>query len=336
MRELRGHVVLSVLLAAAVPVAAQDSPAAAKPECGFYCLAVALRTAGVGGADAKSLRAALGDPGTRGYSLADLDRVARELGAETLAVSTSLDGLKARVAAGDRYAAITHVDGNHFVLVSGFAPDGRVEVIDAPRTYEQPPETFAARWDGAALLVARDPLTPEADLPGPFPWLVAALSAGGVLCAAGVIVLWWRGRDGAAPRRSTRPVSAAGAAFLAATLGLTGCDGDGVSEVVGAAADGPPRAVFERVRHDAGEVPVSADGHVFAFPVTNRGGRPLRFTGPTASCGCTDADVTADVLGRGESAAVGPPGDVGRRPLSVPVSAFVLDPGDAAVAAAGP
>ena len=174
---------------------ADDNTAFGEPECGFYCVGVALHSFGFEDADAASLRGKLGEPGTRGYSLADLDRVAGEFGARTLTVVTTLDGLKARSAAGERFAAVARVDGNRFVLVSGFTRDGRVHVIDPPGSYDQPPETFAARWDGNALLVSRDPLTPEEELPGPFPWLTAGLCAAGAAGLCAVLGLWWRGRE---------------------------------------------------------------------------------------------------------------------------------------------
>ena len=154
-------VVASLLFTGTLPAfatGADDSDAAVRPECGFYCLAVGLRTFGVEGSGAAALRARLGDPGAEGYSLAELDRAATDLGAQTLAVETTLENLKARAAAGERFAAIAHVDENHFVLVSGFEPDGRVKVIDPPQSYLQPAETFTARWDGRALLLSPDSL----------------------------------------------------------------------------------------------------------------------------------------------------------------------------------
>ena len=286
-RPPRGWLALPLLLCGAAAAPAGDLEKL-RPECGFYCLAVGLRTFEIDGAGAKELRARLGDPGREGYSLAELRKAADDLGVETLPVATTLDNLKARSDAGDRFAAVAHVDGNHFVLISGFEPDGRVKLIDPPGSYAQPPETFDARWDGTALLLSPDPLTPEADLGG-FPWLAALLAAGGAACALAVGGLWYRGRRGAGATT-----------LLAGGLGLTGCGGPTGTPAETPAA--PPRIVMTNVLHDAGEVPVGAESRVVVFPFTNAGGSPLTVTGISTSCQCTDAIVTAMVLQPGGTA----------------------------------
>ena len=228
-------------------------PPVPKPECGFYCLAVGLRTFEIPGAGAAALRARLGDPGPEGYSLAELDRAATDLGAKTLAVRTSLANLGARRDAGERFAAIAHVDGNHFVLVSGFEPDGRVKLIDPPGDYSQPPETFAARWDGTALLISPDPLTAEADLAA-FPWLTAGLAAAGGGCLLAVGGLWWRGRR----------TAAAGLMFGGALLGAAGC---GESEyAVAAFTPDPPELGLSVLR--PGTLPVGPGRHAAELSLT--------------------------------------------------------------------
>ena len=294
-----------LLLIAPDPAGAQgggtDRTAAAgtvNTECGYYCLAVGLRTFGLGKAGA--LRDRLGDPGEAGYSLSELAAAAEGAGAHALAVRTTLDGLRRRTEAGDRFAAVAHVDGNHYVVVTEIAPDGRVEVLDPPGAYAQPPATFNARWDGAALLVSPDPLTPEADL-APFPTVAVALTLAGVACAAGAVVLWRR-------RRSAGPAAAllAGAALGTAA----GCDAAPVAPaaaaVAAAAAPGPGTgtAAFASPLLDLGEVPVGGAPLVREFPFRNAGDGPLHILALRTSCGCTDATVTQTRVPPGGAATV--------------------------------
>ena len=269
------------------------APPIRKPEFGFYCLAVALKTFDLPGADAATLRERLGPPDDRGYSLEELRAVADAPGAHARAVSTTLDGLKRRREAGERFAAVAHVDGNHFVVVSGFEPDGRVRLIDPPGDLVQPPETFAARWDGAALLVSPNPLAAEADLAGGG-WVRPVLFAAGTVCLLAVGVLW---------RRASR-AAAVGAAAIVVTV--CGCDGGaaplGSDGTAGAAVAAAPRAVFPEPVCDLGDVPIDPDGHVARFPVVNGGTAPLRLREVAPGCGCTAADVTASVVPPGETA----------------------------------
>ena len=287
-RRLASLIAVALLSAGAAAAAAAEGPAPGENRrCGEFCLKVAL-----GGLDfpPDAVQAGLDRLGVApegGHAVADLVEAVEAAGGHALAVETAADRLIARRAAGDRFACVAHVDGDHYVLVGGVADDGTVDVIDpTPRAgggYFQPAHTFAGRWEGTALLVSRDPLTPEADL-DPFPWFAVLLAAAGVLglVAAGA---WWRGR--------------AAAALLAAAVlpALSGCG-------AGDAAAGPPRAVFAETERDAGLIPVSPAGHEFRFPVENRGGGPLRITDLGLSCGCTDAVPTRDVVPTGESAEI--------------------------------
>ena len=300
---MSAHRIAAVLLAAAVPAAARTAPDdPEKLRCGEYCLRVALPGLGFDDAATAAAVETLGVPPAGGHAPADLADAVRAAGGRWLAVQTTADALRRRRALGERFACVAHVDGSHYVLLSEIGENGEARVIDPPASYPLPPETLARRWDGAALLVSRDPLTPEADLPGPFPWAWALLAAAGLFGAAGVW-LWRREPGGRAVKRFTGPVSAAGAVLSAAAAGCGG-PGDGPAAGVVGAAAGPPRAVWETYRRDAGVIPVSPAGHVLEFPVTNRGGSPLRFLGVTTSCGCTDAVAPAHPLGPGETAAV--------------------------------
>ena len=290
--------ITAALLACAISTAAD--PPGADRRCGEYCLRVALPALGFSddGTAAAVERLGVAPPG--GHALADLAAAVEAAGGHALAVETTADNLRARQAAGDKFACVAHFDGDHWALLGGFEENGQAQVIDPPTSYDLPPETLARRWDGKALLLSRNALTPEADLPGPFPWLAAGLAAAGGALLLAVGGLWWSRREPAGKRVYTGPVSAA-AVLLAAAL--PGCGGRADDAEPAPAA--PPRAVFETVNQDAGTIPVRADGaggHTFAFPLTNRGGAPLRVLGVSTSCGCTDAGATAEVLAPGETA----------------------------------
>ena len=262
--------------------------------CGEFCLRVALPGLGFDDAATAAAVKRLGVAPAAGHSVADLEEAVAAAGGHALAVGTNAERLRARRAAGDRFACVVHLDGDHFALLTGFPATGTARVIDPPGAYDLPPETLAARWDGRALLLSRDPLTAEADLPGPFPWgAVGWAVAGtcGLLAAGGV---WW------ARRRAVAAV-----AVIAAALVPAGCGRDAAADGTPAAPAGePPRAVFETVRRDAGTFGVDGRPRTVAFPLTNRGGTPLRVLGLSASCGCTATAVTFDVLAPGETGEV--------------------------------
>ena len=318
----------ALLASAGAPAAAQDSAATAaegESECGYYCLAVAHATFAPDAADPAALRKRLGDPGAAGYSLTELEAAAERLELHPLAVDTSLENLRARADAGDRFAAVAHVDGNHFVLVRGFDADGSVEVIDPPRRYAQPAPTFAARWDGRALLVGPAPLTPESDLAGS-PWAVIFWGAGGVLLLAGAGLLWRR--------------SAAAAAAACVLFAHAGCGGPAPAPA--APADAVPAAGMLTANPplvDAGTIPAGPEPREFTFDLTNDGPKPVVVEALRISCGCTDAtvddttfdDTTFDdtTLDPGESTTLRP-ALTPREPEKRDASVTVVSAGDAA------
>ena len=203
--------ICGVSIGAAVPLAG-----AADQRCGEYCLRVALPGLGFEGEDIASAVRSLGAAPAAGHAVADLAAAVGEAGGESLAVLTTAEGLRARQELGEKFACVAHVDGNHYVLLTQFNDDGTAAVIDPPQTYDLPLETLAQRWDGKALLISKKPLTPEADLPGPFPWRAVLLVLAGAFGLAGVGA-WWARRPG-------RPAVAAALAAAVLLPGLGGCD----------------------------------------------------------------------------------------------------------------
>ena len=309
VRVSAGFVVLitAVHLACMSPPARADAPGDGR-RCGEFCLRVALPALDFPAGAAAVAKEHLGVAPAGGHALADLRAAVEAAGGHALAVETAADRLRARrERLGETFACVAHLDGDHWALLSEIRPDGTAKVIDPPGVYELPGPTLAARWDGRALLVSRGPLTPEEDVPGPFPWRAAALGAAALLGVAGLLL--WRRRDGdAAGTSRVRPAGVASGVAGCLAVAAAGCGGAG--DRAGGSGDdgpppaGPPRAAFEVVRRDAGTIAIRPEGHELVFPVTNRGGGPLRFTQITTSCQCTGAEVDDDVLPPGGATVV--------------------------------
>ena len=271
------------------PAGAADPPGAGR-RCGEFCLRVALPGLDFPTGAADAALESLGVAPAAGHALADLTAAVEAAGGHARAVRTTASNLQTRRDAGERFACVAHLDGDHYALLAEFADDGRTRVLDPPRAYWLPPETLAGRWDGTALLVSRSPLRAEENLPGPTPWAWVLVGASVLLALAGGL-LW---------RRTARRSAAAGATTAALLLGggFAGCAperGTGPVTATDAARPAPPRAVFETVRRDAGAVPILSGPRELEFPVINRGGSPLRFLSLDASCGCTDVAGPAEL-----------------------------------------
>jgi ABC-type bacteriocin/lantibiotic exporter with double-glycine peptidase domain len=164
--------------------------------CGSYTLYVGLKAIDVPVGPYQEFEAKLGEPSPAGYSLGKLAEVAESYGLRTLGVQTTLENLQRR---GGRFVCIAHLNGDHFVNVAGVS-DGVVSLIDAPRAYSLPIDTFNSQWSGTALLISRGPLVREEELPRPLDvrWLLAAALAGFALYTGWVFL---RGRATPAPGR---------------------------------------------------------------------------------------------------------------------------------------
>ena len=158
--------------------------------CGSFCLYVSLKALDFSVASFEEVEQRLGPPGGVGYSLGQLDEVAKDYGAYTLGVQTSPENLRRRPG---RFACIARLDEAHFVNIAEIE-DREAYVVDPPRRdFRLPLDTLRARWDGTALLISPDPLVPEEDLPRDFPLLlVLVLVGGGMLAVVGFT--WMRHR----------------------------------------------------------------------------------------------------------------------------------------------
>ena len=156
------------------PSAWTDEPAT-HLNCGAYCLYTGLLGLELyeGGYD--DLERELGPPGALGYSIAQLQEVAERHGAHALAVKSNLAQLPNHRRP---FACIALLDNQHFVLAADVTA-ADVAVVDPPRSYALPRDTFESRWDGRALLLAPEPI----EVLTPFPWRTVGWVATGLLAA---------------------------------------------------------------------------------------------------------------------------------------------------------
>lgn len=156
--------------------------------CGSRCLFMALHALEIPVPSYEALEEALGAPQTGGYSMQDLASAAERFGARTLAVQTTLDRLTRRPG---RFACIAHVKDNHFVLLTDVR-DGVVTMVDGLEKRSLAAIACNEIWSGKALLISRQELLPEEDLPQPRSWWTYGLVGGCVLACGGVWIGWRR------------------------------------------------------------------------------------------------------------------------------------------------
>lgn len=149
--------------------------------CGVRCLYMGLLAMEIDPGRFADFIEKCGVADARGYSVGRLEEIARQHGAETLLVKTTIDNLRLRPTP---FVCIAHVDGNHFVII-GDVDDSEVWIVDPPREGGIAKELFVKRWDGTALLLSRSPLASEESL-ARWPWAKMAWVAGiGLVLAAG-------------------------------------------------------------------------------------------------------------------------------------------------------
>lgn len=128
--------------------------------CGSYCLYLALKAFDKAPDSLATLELLLGEPGPRGYSMAQLQRTAESYGLKALAVSTSLEALAARK---PPFTCIAHLNGRHFALIADIQPH-EVRLIDPPAAPSIPTPTFLAQWNGECLLLSDVALESEVNV----------------------------------------------------------------------------------------------------------------------------------------------------------------------------
>lgn len=157
------------------------------PKCGLYCLYVALKALDIPVKTIEDLEKELGPPSAAGYSFEDLEKVASELGAKTLGVTTTAENLKRRKRPFTCIAQVLRTNGEHYVLITDVTDKG-IMVCDPPSSGPAlvPFETFATQWIGRSLLISPNELESEASVT-PWNWKPWAYGAAGLM---GVLALY--------------------------------------------------------------------------------------------------------------------------------------------------
>ena len=149
--------------------------------CGCYSLYVSLVILGEEDIGVDGLYKDLGVSTAKGYSMHALAECAKKRGFHTLLVDTTLDNLTRRP---EPFACIAHVDDqSHFLVITGYEPRSQSATIVDPLPVSgtvKPREVdriaLDSRWKGLALLISREELRAEEDLP--WSWQTSVLAAG--------------------------------------------------------------------------------------------------------------------------------------------------------------
>ena len=293
---------LVVTLMPVLLVGQASRPQSPDVRCGAYCLLVALKATGYGPVDSLAIEKVLGAPGDTGYSVAQLSQAARSFGAQTLAVETNLENLRSRKEA---FACVTLVDDKHFVLLFD-ADDTKVYLVDPPRPYTLPIETFRQVWSRKALLVSRERLQTEESIRTPrfgflpmLGWALITFTIGTIGYHAGR----WFLRGSLKKRRVVSGILLlvqGGFALLEAGCNqMTGSSDPGGSRV----RNGPPSIEIELVVHRLGDVPRQRPGTTLDVKTAlrNGGGGTLTISSIGTNCSCTKVSLERDKLGAGET-----------------------------------
>lgn len=269
--------------------------------CGGYCLFLALDAVGLAPRNYGELEAALGPPGTTGYSMAGLEAVARSFGAFTLAVETSAENLHNRSAV-ERFTCIAFMKLNHFILI--YDIDGSTaSIADPPNANTIPIDTLNMQWSRKALLISASPLAPESDFIPKSGYLEVIPAAVLLACAAALLALSMVGyslrRMRAAKRPGIKPVC-----LIVVSSILTssaGCD-PSVGSKRPTTGGTPLSLVASPALHDLGDVPSSRpdETRILTTTLKNIGARPLSILSISKNCSCTDVEIQDETIPPGK------------------------------------
>ncbi|MBS0267194.1 MAG: DUF1573 domain-containing protein, partial [Planctomycetes bacterium] len=272
----------------ALAIGANGSEPEPDLRCGSYSLYIALSGMDLIHESFEAFEDRIGPPSAKGYSFGQLDAVAKSVSAHSLGVSTNLDNLRARTG---QFACLALINDIHIVNVI-FVTESEVTIIDAPRSYRIPNDTFLSQWDGTALLVSTSQLIPEEDLgKGRSSWAYVACGGGVVIAALFLLA-----------RRQSR-VKKMRNVLAATVLVLLGCGSNDASTTIPVENVGPPRIFFEETEKNCGEVPAENKSFVVSFAFQNKGYTDLKINRIEKSCTCTTVSTNGERF---------PPGTSGR------------------------
>ncbi|HWE39097.1 MAG TPA: DUF1573 domain-containing protein [Isosphaeraceae bacterium] len=281
---------LSLLFVVAMgQVPAEPGSKTADLRCGSYSLYIALKAIDRAPPTFEDLEKTLGSPGPGGYSMKQLEDGAKQRGAQTIAVETTLDNLRWRR---EPFACITLINDNHFVVFYNI-DDQYVYYINAPHEVKLPIDTFRPVWSRQCLLIGPEPFAPEESIRRPWSraWIL-----GGVLGIAFVVIfiaLWF------AARRS-RAVARASLALPLLVLPLVGCSPTAATPT----AAKPPALRFVPDDLQLGSILRSKPNATIdaSAEIHNDGGQDLVIDTIVTSCSCSSASIDRPRIAPGTKA----------------------------------
>jgi len=257
--------------------------------CGSYCLFVAADSFGLAPSSFAQIEKALGDPGTSGYSMRQLELAAQGLGLKTIAVETTLERLRARP---ERFACIALLRGSHFVLVYD-ADESNILYVDPPGKGSLPIDTFRSNWTGKALLIGPEPFISEESVRLPTRWGLVVLITTGVAGAALIVILGMRAVR--SRRRGGRAILAC--VTLAGLNWTAGCSNPAPASALNGYHVVP-------TSHELGAISTAATGGEVSVDtaIVNDGSRPLRIVSLRPSCSCVGLSMNRTEIPPGSRA----------------------------------
>jgi hypothetical protein len=274
-----------VLVVALVAAGQTGQSPGVSAKCGSFCLFVALRSLDLIAEPYSRFEKHLPPPPVDGYSFGDLEQIAHQFGAHTLALEADLETLSRL---DGRRACIAYLN-QHFVIVSNIDKSrDTVSIIDPPARYNRTLQQFRRTYSQRALVIAPQPIAPPSSGSA---WRTAL----GIICtAAAVIGLLSMARSLAGRRRLAGSV----AALLMVAVG--GCrPGNEGARGATSLAD-PPATVgagpvlrIEPQHYHAGKILAASEDHKLSMRVQliNDSDHPIRITELQKSCVCTSIDL---------------------------------------------
>ncbi len=294
-----------LLVSVTLSLLCQYSPARVDPSdlhCGSHSLYIALQAQGLGPPTFAEFARQLGPPGSSGYSMHYLEREASRLGAHTVAVETSLENLQARM---ERFACITIINDHHFVLLYD-VDDKNVLIIDPPKAYPLPIDSFLSIWGHKALLVGPSPFVPEEQIRrrGSLASVTGVLAA--LIAVVLLVPLYRRKRRRRIGRRTAGILSLI---VVCATLTTAGCTRglpSGFAASSGRTPEGSTSIILDPESHELAPVfSRSPQGKVDVKTlVRNLGTSPLLIHEVRTDCSCTLVSLDRDRIEPGAEAAL--------------------------------